>query len=156
MRVVGKAPIGKERRKSGVASPQYEDSGLFKSGLVRIKAELVPSIGHSLRGDLIIKGFLEGDKSMDMLIVGRRVQFATHLLKTLKKVSIAPRRPSASSSDVWAKHLRLPVVMDGTWRMRVYHDNIQIQAKRYQFIVSEWHLESADGHTSSFGEPPAK
>lgn len=137
-------------------TPQKEDSGLFKKGIVQFSMELVPYKARTSRGDLVIKGFFKQDTQVDVIFAGRRATETAPLELCLERqFSQAVRmaiRGNTGSPDV--DRIRLPVQVEGSWRPHFLRDLSGWESRSYQFLVAQWSFTDEAGKSVEFGELP--
>ena len=145
-----------ERRKPAhEVTPQNEDAGLFKTRIVQVTVELVPRVGHNMRKDIMIKGFIDGNSAIDVVFPGRRTRLARPLVARLQNMlSDARNAARAVGQTADLEDVRHPVQIEGTWRPRFYRDDQGWETRRHQLYASRWVLKDQTGHNVIYGEIP--
>lgn len=143
------------RAPSSDITPEREDTGLFKKGVVQFDIELVPHKARSSRGDLVIKGFFQNDTQVDVIFAGRRAMETAPLELYLERlfsnvVRVALRNQTQTNID----SIRFPVHVEGTWRPHFLRDMSGWEARSYQFLVAQWSFTDEAGNLVEFGELP--
>jgi len=137
-------------------TPKSEDRGLFKKELGQFWVALVPHIKHSSRGDLVIRGYLNGTSEVFVIFAGRRTKQALPIENRLKtmfsRASHAAARSKADPPHI--NRIRLPVHIEGAWRPRFQADESGWDQRSFQLLASRWAFADADGVTNLGGRPP--
>ena len=137
-----------------LVTPSYEDSGIFKNKVSQFSVELVPQFAQNMRGDLVIKGYLDGETAIDVVFPGRRTALAEPLREQLKSLwtrASVTARHAAQPIEVDA--VRLQTCLEGAWRPRFRRDDMGWETRAHQLYVARWSLLAADGATQMFGTP---
>lgn len=136
-------------------SPELEDDGLFKEGTVEISIEVTPLIARTARNDILIRGFA-GSAEVDVIFPGRRSKNTEPLISRLqrleKRVRRASRDPNAKPPD--PASIRLPIMIEGTWRPRFHEDGSGWTTRTYQLIAARWVFTTESGERAVFGDRP--
>ncbi|WP_299405929.1 hypothetical protein [uncultured Roseobacter sp.] len=137
-------------------TPEYEDSGLFKSKVGQISVELVPQMTRNSRNDLVVRGFANRTIEIEVAFAGRRVKEAGPLEARLRAMlSNAVRASSAAGADAPdIDYIRLPVLIEGAWRPRFRRDQTGWETRSYYLFAARWSILDDEGNTVSFGSPP--
>jgi hypothetical protein len=137
-------------------TPHSEDRGLFKKDLGQFPVALVPHMKRSSRGDLVIRGYLNGTSEIYVIFAGRRAKEAAPIENLLNaKLSQAVEEASkARRAPPEVNKIRLPVNVEGAWRSRFQRDVSGWDHRSYQFLASRWAFLDADGMTNLGGRPP--
>ncbi len=148
----------KDRRKpASEVTPQYEDSGIFKSPTTSFVVELVPKFGKNTRHDVMIKGFAQGEVPIDVVFAGRRkAQVETVVQELRVRWSRANHNLGASGIPPEVDDVRLPVRIEGSWRPRFERDDQGWETRTHQLFAARWLLTDKTGKAVSFGEPPIR
>lgn len=153
-----------QRRPASQVTPRSEDRGLFKRNLRQIPVELLAAIDRNNRGDLLIRGIVNPETAVEVLIAGRRVAAAFPLVERLMQMRTQANRVAANrgpGTGSGAAHgqkvrsLRLPVVVSGGWRLRFVPDPSGWEIKTYQLIAAQWSFEDVRGRQVTQGLPLA-
>ena len=142
------------RMPAHLVTPAHEDSGIFKSTVSSFSIELVPLFGETMRRDLVIKGFLDGDTAIDVVFPGRRKPMTDPLYDRLKKLwaqSVAAARYANPGPEI--DSVRLPVSVEGAWRPRFKRDDHGWETRQHQLYVARWTIWDAAGKAQTFGTP---
>lgn len=137
-------------------TPKSEDLGLFKKDLGQFWVALVPHIKRSSRGDLVIRGYLNGTSEVFVIFAGRRTKQALPVESRLKAMfARAARAAAKSQSDPpQINKIRLPVHIEGAWRPRFQSDDSGWDQRSFQLLASRWAFADAEGVTNLGGRPP--
>lgn len=144
------------RKPATEVTPEYEDSGLFKSKVGQISVELVPQMTRNDRMDLVVRGFANRTTEIEIAFAGRRAKETGPLEARISKL-LAQAIQSAKAAGEKAPDIdrvRLPVLIEGAWRPRFKRDQEGWETRRYYLFVSRWSILDDDGKTMSFGAPP--
>lgn len=138
------------RRPDFEITPSYEDTGLFKTPVRQIVAELVPQMSRNSRRDLLVRGYIDGNYGIDVVFAGRRTKSIGKLERQLKAL-MHVRHADPLKDDVLP---RIPIRLEGAWRSRFHRDRSGWETRSHQFMAARWTLLSAGGRGRAFGEPP--
>lgn len=127
-------------------SPQKEDRGIFKTGVVEVRLHLSPLSRRSSRGDLICIGFID-DSEVEVVFPGRRRNETGALEAELGRVA---RKAQGGRSA------RMPFLARGIWRSRVVELDAVESKRVYQFLVAQWTIRNSAGQDTTYGELPRK
>lgn len=144
------------RKPPHLVTPDYEDRGIFRKPPRSLTVELVPRIARNARGDVLIRGLVTKDTAVHVVFAGRRMKKTEPLIRTLQRLwTQANRRASAVDDPPEFDAVRLPVLVDGTWRAQFQRDHQGWETRTYQLLAARWSFN--DGHRSlAFGEPPIR
>ena len=131
-----------ERRAPHLTTAAYEDSGLFKTGLVEIAADLSPVVTRNSRADYVVKGLIDGRHEVRIVFAGRRKSEARSFLRMLANMGVRPGS-------------RWPAQLYGAWRRVIREDQHGFAAREYEFLVASWAIPTPHGTRRQFGLPPA-
>ena len=141
------------RKPAHLVSPEGEDDGIYRSGIVRLTVRLVPVFGRNTRGDLMIKGYVGPESAIDVVFPGRRRRDASDLEQRLKaewqRIAQAARSRGRTPDIETA---RLPVMVEGAWRPRFRRDDQGWQTRDHQFYAARWAFVDQAGQSVTFGE----
>lgn len=147
----------KHSMKEPIVSPDYEDAGLFSGNICQISVELVPQMRRTDRDDLVVRGFVNGNREVEVLFAGRRARNVGPLETRLKGLLTRARQAAEAARqevpDV--DRVRCPVRIEGAWRRKTFRDESGWETHSYNFVAARWSLLNKDGQSVSFGEPPA-
>lgn len=137
-------------------TPESEDKGLFKKDVGQFRVALVPHIKRSSRGDLVIRGYLDGKAEVYVIFAGRRTRDASAIeARLLKMLSLANHAAAKSRSPMpEINSIRLPIHVEGAWRSRFQRDVSGWDHRSYQLLAARWAFSDEDGMTSLGGRPP--
>ncbi len=146
--------VGNRRKEGARVFPRYEDSGLFRNKVISIDVKLVPVFKENRRKDLVVKGFVDKDKPIEVLFAGRRKLMVDDLL-----IHLNARRPKSgglprSAQSRSAAGGGLKVRIHGSWRPRFVKDEEGWETRFYHLIAAEWDLMLQDGSLKRYGTPP--
>ncbi len=105
--------------------------------LVRLRVGLTPQKKQTPSGDIVILGYVQ--KSEVEIIFKREnaliplVTQLAELVKTARSKSEAANLPMPHVSA-----LRIPLDVEGSWRVRLQVDEDEIPVRRYQLLVNRW------------------
>jgi len=149
-----------DRRRESV-TPEFEDMGLFKGELCRLQVEVTPSLTINERADIIVDGFIKTDAHIKIAFAGRRRLLFSPLSSRLKAIELkhikAMKEEMGKDAvvDVPASDVRLPVLIEGAWRMRFELDADGFQKRINQFVAARWVFATESGETKTFGHTPS-
>lgn len=136
-------------------TPEYEDSGLFKTKTVQITVELIPQMRLNERKDLVVRGFVERHFEIEVLFAGRRTKEAAPVEERLSAMLAQARRQAAGNGrEVDIDLIRCPVRIEGSWRRRSMRDENDWETHTYQLLAARWSLLDKNGNAVPFGTPP--
>ncbi len=142
-----------DRRAVTSVSPEYEDSGLFKGGIVQVKLALVPVFETSSRGDCTVRGFSAEGKDVTVIVAGRRRPHFQSLYDQLRYM-YAQAHYQDNIRGLRMRNvnsIQLPVQCEGTWRARMTLDEHGRETRSIQFMMARWAFQRHDGQTLTFG-----
>ncbi|MFK7882057.1 hypothetical protein [Roseobacter sp.] len=144
------------RKPASEVTPEYEDSGLFKSKVGQLTVELVPQMTRNSRKDLVVRGFTNGTVEIQVAFAGRRTKKVGPLearlvamLTRAKQIAATAGEPEPDIDEV-----RLPVLIEGAWRPRFKRDQTGWETRSYYLFAARWSILDDQGNTVSFGSPP--
>lgn len=137
-------------------TPRSEDLGLFKKQLGQFWVALVPHMKRSSRGDLVIRGYLNGTSEVFVIFAGRRTKQALPVEARLKSMfSLACRAAERKkTAPPQINRIRLPVHIEGAWRPRFQASDSGWDERSYQLLASRWAFADVEGITNLGGQPP--
>ncbi len=135
-----------ERQNAAVVTPQFEDSGLFKSEIVQVNITLSPQVHMNVRQDMVVTGYTANGLAFDVLFAGRRKAAASWLLKYLADLRAKGKE---------AEHVRVPVRVEGAWRTTFAPDPSGWETRRRQLVAGVWTVQTPNG-ARTFGERPVR
>lgn len=137
-------------------TPEYEDAGLFRSGVVQIAVELTPLMHRNGRRDIIVEGFVAPEKRVEVVFAGRRSVMAAPIITNLMSLRdrAVQRQSSAAMIDQMRK-VRFPLQIEGAWRRRFESDANGWDLRIYQLIASRWTVIHKNDQIAIFGEQSA-
>ncbi len=145
-----------ERRTRGKITPEYEDGGLFKSGIVHVQLALVPVFGATSRGDCCVRGFTaEGVEVMAVFAGRRRPQFQpiySQLRSMYRQAQQVDAQRGQEMRDI--NSIQLPVQGEGAWRAVTERDEKGDARRIMHFLLARWGFQAQDGRTLTFGTAP--
>ncbi|SDY27405.1 hypothetical protein [Citreimonas salinaria] len=138
-----------ERRKPrGLVTPQYEDRGIFKNGVISLPVWLMPRYGRTHRGDIVISGHYrteqDGMLPIECVFSGRRIPYAQPLKEFVKRSVDRFSKPGAHA---------VPIHVNGAWRYRFDLREDGWQDRIRQFMVAQWMYVGPNGKQQIIGEP---
>ena len=142
------------RKHKDDVTPQYEDSGLFKTPVLWIEVHLTPKMGRNARGDYLITGYVERNTEIEVVFAGRRRACAEPAISKLKRLWTQANRASEGGAAPKPEQVRMPVRVNGAWRPRFQSDQQGWVTRSYQLTVAEWSMIDPGGAMVTFGEPP--
>ncbi len=150
-----------DRRARGGATPEYEDIGLFKGELCQLQVEMTPNVTKNGRSDIVVDGFISGSTAVKVVFAGRRGLLFGPLQSRLRG---AKTKHTKKLKDEFGKDadlsfsltdVRLPVLVEGSWRMQFELDSDGFQHRVSQFVAARWVFATDAGDLKTFGSPPA-
>ena len=145
-----------DRRKKGPVSPEYEDSGLFKGGVIQVQLALVPVFGTTSRGDCTARGFNADGKEVSVVFAGRRRPHFQALYTQLRYMYAQAQQRDlerkVAMRDV--NSIQLPVQCEGSWRAISETDAEGQVHQHLQFMAARWAFQAHDGQTLKYGTAP--
>jgi len=145
-----------DRRAQTPVSPDYEDSGLFKGGVIQVQLALVPVFGTTSRGDCTARGFNADGIEVTAVFAGRRRPHFEAIYNQLRYMYAQAHHMDAirgvKMRDV--NDIQLPVHCEGSWRARMEVDDQGRESRRLQFMLARWAFQAHDGQTLRFGTAP--
>ena len=150
--------MNEQRKPASEVTPEYEDSGLFKSDLIQINVELVPMFGRNSRQDIVIKGFVAGGGAIDVVFAGRRKAEVKPLMARLQAMMNQTRRQMKPEANelLNADKIRHAVRIHGSWRPRFRCDDQGWQTREHQLYAARWLVADKNGQSTIFGEMPRR
>lgn len=142
------------RREPYEITDASEDRGLFKRGIVQLPMNLVPVVSTTGRGDLTVRGFVEGNVSVTVLFAGRRVS-ETGSIKSELGYLLAQANQSAGKAGrapPSVNTVRLPIQMEGSWRLRFERLESGDELRHIQFVAARWAFVDRYGKTITAGK----
>jgi hypothetical protein len=130
--------------------------GIFKKGTGEFAVELVPDVTRNSRQDVVVRGFVNAGVEVSVIFPGRRAREAVAVERRLKALLIRANRQAASAKqpEPSLSSIRLPVRVEGTWRLRFQRDNSGWDKKSFQLLAARWAFVDHDGMTNLGGKPP--
>ena len=155
-RAVPRTPA-QDRRAQQRASARAEDRGLFKRPVVQVPVALSAEVYRNNRGDVIFTGYTGGALSFEVVFAGRRAVMAAPLVSHIASVRDAEERAALRRGAVINyEDVRIPIVLDGAWRTRVWQDRKGWQLRKHQLVVAQWRLGEVGAGTRVFGLAPVQ
>ncbi|WP_187432012.1 hypothetical protein ROLI_009840 [Roseobacter fucihabitans] len=144
------------RKPASEITPEYEDSGLFKSKVGQLAVELVPQMSRNSRNDLVVRGFANRTTEIEVAFAGRRVKEAGPLEARLNALMNKRIREAKALGEKAPDidHVRLPVLIEGAWRPRFRRDQTGWETRSYYLFAARWSILDNEGNSVSFGSPP--
>ena len=150
----------RDRRSGRRASPMEEDRGLFKGELCQLQVELTGHISKNRRSDVLVAGFIEGGAQVTIAFAGRRRALFGPLNTRLNRVQSrhakSVRGRTGADGDIRAETegVRVPVLVEGCWRVTFRLDRDGFQSQRREFVAARWVYASDNGDFKSYGFRP--
>ncbi|WP_421686924.1 hypothetical protein [Tritonibacter scottomollicae] len=145
-----------DRRARGAVAPEYEDSGLFKGGVIQVQLALVPVFGTTSRGDCSARGFNADGTEVTVVFAGRRRPHFQALYTQLRYMYAQAQHKDAllgvKMRDI--NSIQLPVQCEGSWRAQRQQDEQGQEQRSLHFMVARWAFQAHDGQTLKFGTAP--
>ncbi|EBA16745.1 hypothetical protein RSK20926_03034 [Roseobacter sp. SK209-2-6] len=144
------------RRSAAEITPLIEDRGLFKQEICQVAVSLVPIMWSNNRGDFCVKGLVRNDTVIELVIAGRRNPEAHALQQQLLQLQNQTTRQALSrkADAPLPENIRLPVTIEGAWRLRFQPDGDGWEVRSYQLLAARWAFLAKDGVSRHFGLPP--
>ncbi|MGB3406595.1 MAG: hypothetical protein WBA67_03795 [Jannaschia sp.] len=144
-----------DRRKPlSEVTPESEDKGIFKGQIVDLLVELVPMFGKTSRGDIVIKGFIDGQNAIEVVFPGRRKVHVQTLQKHLQSTwSRAVQDARVETMRPVVDSVRVPSRIQGGWRPRFRRDDQGWETREHQFYAAQWTFRDRTGTVVTAGEP---
>ena len=144
-----------DRRTGQRSSAAAEDRGLFKRPVVQLPVALSAVMYRNRRNDLIFTGYTGSGPSFDVVLAGRRALLAAPLVNHVAQMRVAAEKAALRTGKPFGSaDVRVPVVLDGAWRTRVWQDEKGWQLKVHQLVVAQWRFGEAGTESRVFGIPP--
>lgn len=145
------------RKPAHQVTPDYEDSGIFRTPPTQLLVELVPKFGTNSRLDVMIKGFVQSDIPIDVVFPGRRKAHLEPLVQSLHALwTKANRKVGKNEQAPEIDEVRLPVRIEGSWRPRFQRDDQGWQTRTHQLYAARWVIPHAGGEARTYGEAPIR
>ncbi len=146
--------IGRERRRPPhEIGPAYEDAGIYKGDLSKVRVRLVPKMARNERGDLVVAGFVENNINVNVVFPGRRRRDSGHLVSRLQKV-LKLAGGVAAFDTRHVEDLGIMVDVYGTFRSQFHRDHSGWETKTHQLMAAKWSMANEIGVVQHFGEDP--
>lgn len=148
-------------RRQEVVQPNYEDYGLFKGQLSCLKLNITPSMKLNGRSDAIVDGFVNKDTPVALVFAGRRrllfgpLKSRLQFLESKHKKNMQDVTGEQELPDIRQTDVRLPIVIEGAWRMLFDQAADGFQVRTRQFVAARWMFKSESGLARRFGETPS-
>ena len=149
-----------ERRHHEEVTPDYEDIGLFKGELCELKVEVSANFTQNKRSDVVAIGFIKGGTPIDVVFAGRRrwqfgpLRSRLSGLKSKRLRELKAGRSEVTQEDISNKDVRIPVLIEGCWRMRFSMDQQGFQRRENQFMAARWIFANEANELKTFGSTP--
>lgn len=137
-------------------TPSYEDAGLFKNKICRLKVDLLPEVFCNHRNDIVITALVQGSIRISVMFAGRRTVEAATIIASLRvlRARLLELAAARGISDPDLTSTRLPLHIEGAWRPRFQRDENGWETRSYHLIAARWAVMNEKGDKLSFGEPP--
>ncbi|WP_425039060.1 hypothetical protein [Primorskyibacter sp. S187A] len=138
------------------SDPETEDIGIFKAPMTDVSVTVTPARARNNRGDVLLKGFVNGTSGMEVLFAGRRRAIAEPLVAHLNRRWAQMRRAAGSDKmdRIETSSVRIPIQVLGCWRTRFETEEDGWRSKIHQLVVAQWSLTTPDGQRVTHGEAP--
>ena len=145
------------RRPASQITPDYEDSGLFKSDLCVRRFDLVPIVRRTERADVEVTSLTRDGQIVPVLFAGRRRGQAAHVVALLEQLRarLASSPFGGSPNRMRQSGVSLEIEVEGAWRRQCRTDPNGFLHRSYQFVAACWTLTLGDERRLRFGTPPA-
>ncbi|MDW3222395.1 MAG: hypothetical protein R8G34_05815 [Paracoccaceae bacterium] len=144
------------RKPASEVTPEYEDSGLFKSKIGQLTLELVPQMSRNARKDLVVRGFMNRTTEIEVAFAGRRAKetgpLESRLSAMMERAARMAKAAGEAAPDIYS--VRLPILVEGAWRPRFKRDKEGWETRDYYLFVARWSLLDNEGNSVTFGSPP--
>ena len=148
--------IEADRRSAQPVPSEVEDQGLFQRPVVKVPMQLGAAMYRNNRNDLVFTGYSGGNLSFEVVFAGRRALMAAPLVTHVAALVDAERKLAQQRSVPFdPDRLRIPIVLDGAWRTRVWQDDAGWQLRVHQLVVAQWRLTDGGETGRTFGSPPS-
>lgn len=146
-----------DRRDRALLTPEYEDSGLFKSAILQMNVALTPLVFRNARKDLIVHCYNDAANGFEVTFAGRRSLMAAPLianLEALQSEAVKQRADATDSTDDLSP-VRIPITVEGAWRKRFWTDPDGWLSRVHQFVAARWFVAGEADRVIAFGTAPA-
>ena len=118
------------------------DPGARTGPLVSVQVDVTPQKKENAEGDIILLGHL-GKSEVE--VVFKRSEALRPLLTLLTQMLRAARAKAVAAGDVPpnVSELRLPLQVDGAWRVQLHFDADDMPVRHYQLMASRWRSRSS-------------
>ncbi|NIZ12800.1 hypothetical protein [Phaeobacter sp. HF9A] len=147
-----------DRRARHKVSPEYEDSGLFKGGLIQVQLAMVPVFGTTSRGDCTVQALNAEGGKVTAVFAGRRRPHFQALYSQLRYM-FAQAQAADSRRGVEMRpitDIQLPVQCEGAWRAVTSCDETGQERRHLQLLLARWAFVTDDGRTLHYGVAPRR
>ncbi|KUP93329.1 hypothetical protein [Tritonibacter horizontis] len=145
-----------ERRASDNITPEQEDAGLFKGGLISVQLALVPVFAVTSRGDCSVRAFNAEGNAVMVLFAGRRRAHFQPVYSQLRYMYLQAEHFDAARGREMRNinSIQLSVQCEGTWRAVIETEEDGTEQRVMNFLLARWAFKGHDGSTLSFGTAP--
>jgi len=150
----------KLRRDEKQVTPDYEDTGLFRGGIVQLQTELTPQMTANGRADMLVQGYLTNGKPVEVVFAGRRrlvfnpLQVRLRAVQRKYELALAKAQGPEATDNYPLTDVRLPVLFEGAWRTRFELDRDGFQNRQHQFVAARWVFSTETGLNKTYGTLP--
>jgi len=151
---MSETPKTDRRRSRFDVTPETEDRGLFQRGLTQVAVALVPVISKTTRGDLSVRGYVNENEEITVVIAGRRIKefgpLHEELRRRLTEANYSAQRQRKDPPAV--NTIRVPAQIEGAWRVRFERSNTGEDIRVLQFLAARWGFLDRNGETITSGK----
>ncbi|MEP5758074.1 MAG: hypothetical protein ABJ327_01955 [Litoreibacter sp.] len=135
---------------------EFEDTGLFKNKVGHIIVEVIPQMYRNTRQDLVIRGYTENNREIEVVFAGRRAKQAVQLETFLKagRMRIVQMASARGMPAPTIDSVRCKLKVEGAWRPRFSQNKSKQQPTSYQLLAARWAILDNKGHSIAFGILP--
>ncbi len=149
-----------DRRAFEPVSTTFEDNGLFRNDVCKLRIELMPMISSNNRGDIVVKGIVNDGAEITVVFAGRRKRAFGPLRTRLRAAQMKHvnklRDKGDLDHDAAAElvNIRVPIYAEGAWRSRFQVNSEGFETRVHQFIAAQWVIAEGQIKSRVYGSAP--
>ena len=118
------------------------ETGSANGPLVSVQVDVTPQEKENAEGDIVLLGHL-GKSQVE--VVFKRNEALRPLLTLLTQMLRGARAKAVAVGEVPpnVSELRLPLQVDGAWRVRLHFDADDMPVRHYQLVANRWRSRSS-------------
>ncbi len=122
---------------------------LFEEDMVSVRVQFVPRISQTKDGDLVIRGFTQQNRAIDVVFSGDHIEASVPLVSKLR-AQLSQAQSANGWQDADIDILRVTAQLEGTWRRRFSRDAEGWQTHTHLFYSVRCSLRAKTmGHTAA-------